>query len=65
MPAVTAPRWNRLGADVRREQILTAAAKLFGERPYSAISTTELAEAAGVTRGLLHHYFGTKRDLYL
>ena len=66
MPAVTAaPRWNRLGADVRREQILAAAARLFGERPYSAISTTELAEAAGVTRGLLHHYFGTKRELYL
>src|SRR3954452_11351649 len=25
----------------------------------------QLAEEAGVTRGLLNHYFGTKRDLYL
>src|SRR3546814_9673288 len=25
----------------------------------------ELASAAGVARGLLHHYFGSKRDLYL
>jgi AcrR family transcriptional regulator len=25
----------------------------------------DLAEAAGVARGLLHHYFGSKRDLYL
>jgi AcrR family transcriptional regulator len=25
----------------------------------------EIAEEAGVTRGLLNHYFGTKRDLYL
>lgn len=25
----------------------------------------DVARAAGVTRGLLHHYFGTKRDLYL
>jgi AcrR family transcriptional regulator len=60
-----APRWHRLEADERREQILEAAVRLFGERPYSAVSTTELAAAAGVTRGLLHHYFGTKRDLYV
>ena len=26
---------------------------------------SDLAEAAGVARGLLHHYFGSKRDLYL
>ena len=44
---------------------MAAAIALFSERPYSSISTTELAEAAGVTRGLLHHYFGTKRELYL
>lgn len=25
----------------------------------------DVAEAAGVARGLLHHYFGSKRDLYL
>ncbi len=29
------------------------------------MSTTELAELAGVTRGVVHHYFGTKRGLYL
>lgn len=58
-------RARRLEPDQRREQILDRAVELFGERPYSAVSTTELAEAAGVTRGLLHHYFGTKRGLYL
>ncbi|HVW80598.1 MAG TPA: TetR/AcrR family transcriptional regulator [Mycobacteriales bacterium] len=61
----TAPRWNRLEHDERREQILTTARALFTQRPYAAVSTTEIAEAAGVTRGLLHHYFGTKRALYL
>jgi AcrR family transcriptional regulator len=60
-----APRWRRLEPDERREQILTCAIKLFGERPYSAVSTTELAQEAGVARGLINHYFGTKRDLYL
>jgi AcrR family transcriptional regulator len=60
-----APRWRRLEPDRRREQILACAIKLFGERPYSAVSTTELAREAGVARGLINHYFGTKRDLYL
>jgi AcrR family transcriptional regulator len=59
------PRWRRLEPDRRREQILSCAIKLFGERPYSAVSTTELAREAGVARGLINHYFGTKRDLYL
>jgi AcrR family transcriptional regulator len=56
---------TRLEPDERREQILDCAIGLFGERPYSAVSTTDLANAAGVTRGLIHHYFGTKRGLYL
>lgn len=60
-----APRWRRLEPDERRVQILACAIKLFGERPYSAVSTTELAQEAGVARGLINHYFGTKRDLYL
>lgn len=56
---------RRLEPDERREQILNCAINLFGERPYAAVSTTELAAEAGVTRGLIHHYFGTKRGLYL
>jgi AcrR family transcriptional regulator len=59
------PRWRRLEPDERREQILDCAVRLFGERPYAAVSTTEIASEAGVARGLLNHYFGTKRDLYL
>lgn len=59
------PRWRRLEPDERREQILGCAVELFGERPYAAVSTTELARRAGVARGLINHYFGTKRDLYL
>ena len=58
-------RSRRLEPDARRQQILRCAIQLFGDRPYAAVSTTELAEAAGVTRGLIHHYFGTKRGLYL
>ena len=64
-PRQAAPRWQRLGYDERRRQILETARRLFSERPYASVSTTELAREAGVARGLLHHYFGSKRDLYL
>lgn len=51
--------------DTRRGEILTVAVRLFGRRPYSDVSTTDVARAAGVARGLVNHYFGTKKDLYL
>lgn len=65
MPPSPAPRWQRLEHDARREQILACARRLFSERYYASVSTSEIAREAGVARGLLHHYFGTKRDLYL
>jgi AcrR family transcriptional regulator len=65
MATAPAPRWQRLEHDERRRQILACARRLFSERNYAAVSTSEIAREAGVARGLLHHYFGTKRDLYL
>jgi AcrR family transcriptional regulator len=64
---VTAVRTTRrrLEPDERREQILRCAIRLFGERPYANVSTTEITAEAGVARGLVNHYFGTKRELYL
>jgi AcrR family transcriptional regulator len=61
----SAPRWQRLEHDERRGQILACARRLFSERNYAAVSTSDIAREAGVARGLLHHYFGTKRELYL
>ncbi|WP_045745435.1 TetR/AcrR family transcriptional regulator [Actinoplanes rectilineatus] len=58
-------RRRRLEPDARREQILSVAVRLFGQRPYAAVSTTDVAREAGVARGLVNHYFGTKKDLYL
>ena len=65
MATSPAPRWQRLEHDERRRQILACARGLFSERNYAAVSTTDIAREAGVARGLLHHYFGTKRELYL
>ncbi len=62
---VDAARRRRLEPDERRAQILACAIEMFGERPYAAVSTAELAQRAGVARGLINHYFGNKRDLYL
>jgi AcrR family transcriptional regulator len=56
---------RRLDPDARRTEILDAALRLYAERPYGEVSTTELAREAGVARALLNHYFGTKRALYL
>lgn len=63
--AASPPRFTRLDRDERREQILDEARRLFAQRSYAAVSTGEIAAGAGVTRGLVHHYFGTKRELYL
>lgn len=59
------PRYRRLDRDERQKQILSVARRMFTEKPYAEVSTTEIAEAAGVRRGLIHYYFGAKRDLFL
>jgi AcrR family transcriptional regulator len=51
--------------DARRGQILRVAARLFSQRLYSEVSISDIAGEAGIARGLLHHYFGSKRELYL
>lgn len=39
--------------------------ELFSTRAYDDIWVEEIAEQAGVSRGLLYHYFPTKRDFYV
>jgi AcrR family transcriptional regulator len=63
--ATPATKRSYLGHDARRAQILAVAARLFSERSYDAVSTTQIAREAGIARGLVNHYFGTKRELYL
>jgi AcrR family transcriptional regulator len=55
----------RLGHDERRRQLLDIATRLFQDGHYGTVSIETVAEAAGVTRGLVHHYFRNKRDLYV
>jgi AcrR family transcriptional regulator len=37
---------------------------MFAERPFSDVWIEEVAEQAGVSRGLVYHYFPNKRDFY-
>jgi len=58
-------RRSRLSADERRAQILDAAEELFRDEAYEEVSLERIAERAGITRGLINHHFGTRRDLYV
>ena len=53
---------GRMTPDARREQLLQAGIRLFREGPYEEISIDDIARSAGVSKGLLYHYFPTKRD---
>lgn len=56
---------TRLPIDERRRQLLEAGLRLFAARPYPDVSVGEVAREAGVSHGLVFHYFGDKRGLYL
>ncbi|MFD3466776.1 TetR/AcrR family transcriptional regulator [Streptomyces sp. NPDC058682] len=49
----------------RRRQMLEAATEEFGTRGYAAASLPAIAARVGVTKTLLHQYFGTKEELYV
>jgi AcrR family transcriptional regulator len=59
------PARTRLDTDERRAQLLALAQAAFATRSYDEVSIDDLAQAAGVSKGLLYHYFPTKRDLYI
>lgn len=62
---MTAPNRARMPVDERRQQLLQLGVELFSRRPYEDVSIDEIAETAGISRGLLYHYFPGKRDFYV
>jgi AcrR family transcriptional regulator len=60
-----APRRVRLHLDKRRTQLLELGIELFSRHGYEDIAIDELAEAGGISKGLLYHYFGSKREFYV
>jgi AcrR family transcriptional regulator len=56
---------RRPGNSGTREAILDAARRAFAERGYQQATIREVAGLAGVDPALVHHYFGTKQDLFV
>ena len=58
-------RGRRPGAPDTRSEILASARTLFAARGFGSTSVRGVAADAGVDPALVHHYFGTKDDLFV
>src|SRR3954451_22404251 len=65
MPVAEPPTRRRLTPDARRAELLAAGERVFTSKPYDEVSIEDIAEAAGISKNLLYHYFSGKRELYL
>ena len=67
-PQLEAPpialRKTRAGAAEARQQLMTAALRLFSEKGFAKTSTRAIAQAAGVNIASISYYFGDKAGLY-
>lgn len=57
-------RRKRLTPDERRAQLLALGVAFLAERPLDDLTIEELSTRAGVSRGLVFHYFGSKQGLH-
>ena len=55
--------FKKLSAD-KKELILSAGMKEFSQKPYKEASTDSITKACGISKGLLFHYFGSKKAFY-
>lgn len=49
----------------KRQTILAAGIRIFSRQAYSEAGTDAITSACGISKGLLFHYFGTKKAFYL
>lgn len=52
-------------SEEKQQPVIEAALKCFGKHGYKKASMGDIAKSSGVSKPMLFHYFGTKRDLYL
>src|SRR5215208_3527595 len=62
--SMKAIRWERRPED-RPQEILDAALRVFAAKGYRQTRLEDVAEAAGVTKGTIYHYFESKEDVLL
>ncbi len=51
--------------DERREQLLSAALKVFAAKGFAAAKISDIASRAGLSHGLVYHYFSSKEQIFL
>ena len=56
---------TRLQVDERRQQLVEIGLELFGHQTYDELSIDEIAKRAAISKGLLYHYFPSKRAFYV
>jgi AcrR family transcriptional regulator len=61
---MTTAKRVRLSPQARREQLLELGVRMLTTRTLDELSVEELAEQAGISRGLLFHYFRNKQDFH-
>lgn len=49
----------------KQNSIIDAALKTFGTNGYKKTSVSDIASAAGISKAMVFHYFGTKKELYV
>ncbi len=67
MPKKVSPKETvgpRLEPDARRAHLLAVGATVFGSKAYEDVQIDQIAQEAGVSRGLLYHYFPSKRAFF-
>jgi len=58
------PRTNRQQqAEETRNRLIDSALRVFSTKGFAASTTKDIAKEAGVTDGLIYHYFSSKEDL--
>lgn len=62
---VHAESQTRLEPEERKQQLLLFGREYFAESPRDGASMSEIARLAGVSKGLLYHYFGDRHGFYL
>jgi AcrR family transcriptional regulator len=56
---------TRLDPDARRAQLVDLGLRMLSTRPLDKVAIDDIAAEAGISRGLLFHYFPTKRDYHV
>jgi AcrR family transcriptional regulator len=63
--ARSGPRGRRPGGPDTRGEILAAARESFAHKGFAGTTIRAVAASAGVDAALVHHYFGSKDDLFI